>query len=355
MAATEFGTNDPQAVKRWNAELARETIGKTYFKRFLGTGSDSVIVMKTDLEEGAGDEIKYDLRVQNRNPGVQGDTRLKGYESTLTFYQDSVKIDQLREGHSFRRMSQQRTLHDLRKEGRASLADWFARNYDALMFAYLAGTAGDDTENVSNILGSGGFAGNALATPDADHLLDYTGGSAAAMSLAMIDRLVARAATLNPRIRPAMVDGEPKFVLVLHPNSVYQLKIALSASAISWSTIQANAGVRGTNNPLYTGALGEYNGVILHQSEYIPRVSATGVTHNLFLGAQAGVFAMGNAYDKMDRGRMGGGSFFKYFEERDDHDNEKAVSGASIFGIKKCRFNSADFGVIRLSTTDTAA
>ncbi|MEY5062018.1 MAG: hypothetical protein RIS45_1939 [Planctomycetota bacterium] len=351
MANTEFGTADAQTVKVWNADCIREAIGETYMKRFLGEGQDSIIKWQKDLEESAGDEIKYDLRVQDRNPGVQGDTRLKDFESRLQFYQDSVKIDQLRQGHAFGRMSQQRTLHDLRKESRASLASWFARNFDGLMFAYLAGTAGTDSEAVSNILGSGGFAGNALAAPDSNHVIT-TGTS---MVLANIDRLVARAKTLNPRIRPAMVDGSPKYVLVMHPHTVYQLKIALSASAISWATIQANAGMRGSDNPLYTGALGEYGGVILHESEYIPRVTASGLTHNLFLGANAGVFALGNAYDKIDRGKMGGGSFFKYHEDTDDHDNQKAVSGACIFGIKKTRFNSEDHGVIRLSTTDTAA
>lgn len=349
MAFTEFGSGDPQAVKRWNAELARESIGKTYMKRFLGTSQDSILCMKNDLEQSAGDEIKYDLRMQDRNPGVQGDTRLKGYESALVFHQDSVKIDQLRQGHAFKRMSQQRTIHDLRKEGRASISDWFARTFDALMFAYLAGTAGDDTENISNVLGAGGFAGNALATPDSDHVIT----TGATMTLQNIDKLVARAKVLNPRIRPAMVDGSPKYVLVMHPHTVYQLKISTAAG--SWNTITQNAGVRGSDNPIYTGALGEYAGVILHESEYIPRVTGTGVTHNLFLGAQAGVFAMGNAYDKIDRGKMGGGSYFKYHEEVDDHDNEKAVSGAAIFGIKKTRFNSLDFGVIRLSTTDAAA
>ena len=142
MAVTEFGTNDAQAVKRWSDTLFRETIGKTYCKRFMGRDSNAILKVLTELENSAGDIIKYDLRTQDRSNGVQGDTRLKGFESALQFSQDELKIDQLRNAHAFRGMTQQRTVHDLRKEGRASLSTWFARVYDVMMFTYWAGVIG---------------------------------------------------------------------------------------------------------------------------------------------------------------------------------------------------------------------
>ena len=126
MAVTEFGTGSAQAVKRWCDKLFRESLGKTFIKKFMGKGPDAIIRLLTDLENDAGDQIKYDLRVQDRSNGVQGDTRLKGFEAALVFHQDSILINQLRQAHAFRGMTQQRTVHDLRAEGRASLSDWFA-------------------------------------------------------------------------------------------------------------------------------------------------------------------------------------------------------------------------------------
>ena len=346
MAVTEFGTGDAQAVKRWSDKLFRETLGKTFCKRFMGKDENAIIRVLSDLDSDAGDNIKYDLRMQDRSNGVQGDTRLKGFESALVFHQDNININQLRNAHAFRGMSQQRTVHDLRAEGRASLSDWFAWVYDTMMFAYLAGVAGNSNESASGILGAGGFASNALTAADADHLIDQAGAS---FVLGDLDEAIAKAKVTNPRIRPTMDGGQPKYVAVLHPYSVKSMKIL--AGTASWNLIHQNASERGSKNPIYTGALGEYNGVVLHESEFIPRVG--NITHNLFLGANAGTMAFGNAWKKSRRG-AGGGSYFNYKEEDDDYGNESGIAAASCFGIKKTTFNSTDFGSILIKNTEVA-
>jgi N4-gp56 family major capsid protein len=359
MAATEFATGDAETVKRWSNSLAREALQKADFKKFAGKSDNSIIQIHADLESQPGDTIKYDVLYQNRGDGVQGDTTLEGYEDALDFYQDEVKIDQLRHAHNFRKMTQQRTVHDLRKLARSSLAEWYAWKYDTLMYAYLAGVAGDSTESavgtLNGALGVDGFAGNSLQVPDAAHHLNKTGST---MDLAFIDTLVTWAKTTNPRLRPVNVMGAKKFVLVLHPYQVNNLRIQTGDRA--WQMIHARVAENGTKNPIYTGALGEYNGVVIHESEYIPRCDTAGawsggaINDNaaVFLGAQAGSFAMGNAYDKSSRANTGGGSYFKWVEQEKDYKNNKGIGVASCFGITKNRFNSADFGVIRLTTTD---
>lgn len=355
MAATEFGSASAQAVKRWSNQLAREVLDAADFKKFSGKGENNVIQIHMDLENQPGDEIRYDVLYQNRGDGIQGDTTLEGYEEALEFYQDSVKIDQLRHAHNFRKMTQQRTVHDLRKAGRSSLATWYGWKLTTLMYAYLAGVAGNDLENAAGTIGTSGFAGNPLVVPDADHHLNKTGST---MSLAFIDTLVARAKTVNPRIRPVMIDGKRHYVLVLHPYSIHALRVETGAQA--WTSIQQNANVRAESNPIFSGAAGLYNGVIIHESEFIPRATTTAGwsgatandTANLFLGAQAGAFAMGNAYDKVDQSTMGGGSYFKWVEQTRDYGNNKGIGVAGCFGIKPCVFNSKRFGMIRLTTTD---
>ena len=79
------------------------------------------------------------------------------------------------------------------------------------------------------------------------------------------------------------------------------------------------------------GALGEYNGVVIHESEFIPRVGD--VTHNVFLGANGLTCAFGNAWKKSRRSAGGGGSYFSYHEETEDYDNEEGIAAASCFGI----------------------
>lgn len=351
---TQFGTNDPQTVKLWSKLTFYEAIFMTYMGRFMGTSNRSILQRVPDLERNAGDTIKYDLLVQLAGYGVDGDSELSGNEEELTYHQAEVYIDQKRHGEKCRRMSQQRTVHNLRNDARLMLADWFARIYDEFWFAYMAGFGGvDSAGNPTALANALPFAGNALLTSDSSteqRLIDQTG---ATMSIKFIDYALELAKTASPLIRPAMVGGEPKFVLILHPYSVTELRT--SASSGEWLDIQKNAGVRGGRNPIYTGALGEYNGVIIHESTRVPYDANNGYAYNLFLGAQAGVFAYGNAYSRLDQeGPMGRGNMFSWFEETGDHGNKKAVSAGSIFGMQKNRFNGTDHGVIQIRTADAA-
>ena len=58
-----------------------------------------------------------------------------------------------------------------------------------------------------------------------------------------------------------------------------------------WQAAQQNAAIRGSKNPIFTGALGEYDGVVLYEYERIMNTktgaSSANVVHNLLLGQQA--------------------------------------------------------------------
>lgn len=373
MADIEFGSGDAQAVKRWSADLAKESLDKTYFKRFVGTDESACIVMRSELNSQPGDEIKYDFNPQDRTSGVQGDSTLKGFESDLAFYPDSVKIDQLRKAYAFKRMTQQRTMHDLRKVIRGQTGGYFARTFDCMWLAYLCGTTGNDTESEGiweemggsssiAVATDAGFAGNTITAPDSGHF--YNAGSGNAMTLATLNILKARAKQLNPRVNPVMVNGQPKYVVLLHPYQVYSIQSETGAAG--WASIVQNASNRGKDNPIYTGALGEYNGMVLHETEFLPRLLSANsgysrytapsgsafdtMTFGVFLGAGASTFAMGNAYDKMDQGAKNGGGYFAWIEEKDDYGNKKGIGGASCFGMKTQVFNSKFFGAIPFAT-----
>ena len=349
MASTEFAKDSAQAVQIWSKQLTRETLSKMFFKRFVGTSQNSIIRFHRDLVRGPGELIKHDLRIDDRSPGREGDAQLRGFETALTFYQDSLYINQLRKAHEFRGMSQQRTVHDLRAEARDSLSSWWARMFDSTMFAYLAGTAGlvaNNPECMLNYFPGGSFAGNSLRAPDSDHVYDPS----ATQTLAVIDVAVEIAKTVNPRVEPVNIEGQNYYVYVMHPYSVTNLRTSLSTTAVSWTTIQQHAGPRGSKNPIFTGALGVYNGVILYESEFIPRDAATPYTHNLLLGANAGSFALGNAWGA---GTSSPG-MFKWTEDMWDYDNIKGVGSSAIFGIQANQWNSDRHGCVVVQTDDAA-
>ena len=350
MALTEFGVSHNLAVKRWSTSLAVEAAKKMYWGKFIG----SVITRLNDLEKNAGDKITHGLRMKIRGAGVTGDGTLEGNEEALTYYDDAVLIDQLR--HAVRskgKASEQRVPYDMRATAREALATWWAERFDELLFVYLSGARGVDT-TLTLPLGFTSFAGNSLNVPDAAHI-QYAGGlakatitSASIFTLSEIDSLVEKAETVDPMIQPIMVGGEKKYVLLLHPYQVTDLR--QNTNTGQWVDIQkAAAASQGSGNPIFTGALGEYNGVVMHSHRNVVRFSDYGSGTNLpaaralFLGAQAAVLAFGN----------GGGQTvarYSWKEELFDYGNQLGVAAGSIFGVKKSVFNSKDFGVIALDT-----
>jgi N4-gp56 family major capsid protein len=356
MAITSISNSSNQNVNIWSTLTFREALKGTMFKRFLGSGKGAVMTRLTELEKGAGDTIKYDLLMQMGNSGVTGDSRMRDNEEALTYYQDSVKIDQLRNAHAFRRMSQQRTLHDLRVDAKGNLADWFADRYDQYFFDYMGG-------NTSRV-----FAGNTGVAPDSDHFVvsgDVTKstviatdeaslGSNDQFALADMDYCKEAAKTLTPPIRPAQIDGGEYYVVILHSYSVVDMRLDVANSAyLTWPDIQMYANKRGLSNPIFDGSLGVYNNMIIFESTRVYSPTSN-VRRNLFLGAQAGVFAMGNAYSKLAQAKMGGDNLMSWFEEVDDYGNEIGIAVGSIFGMKATIFNSKDYGKMVITSYATS-
>jgi len=219
------------------------------------------------------------------------------------------------------------------------------------MFRYLCGDttinhaqAGVAPDSTHYILSGDVTRTGVIATDEASL------GSNDQISLADMDYAKESAKTLAPMMRPAMIDGQEYFVVVLHPYSVTDIRLDVANSAYTdWPTIQMYANKRGLDNPIFTGALGVYNGMIMFESTRIFS-PVTSVRRNLFLGSQAGVFAIGNAYDTMEQQRVGKDNFMSWYEETDDYGNEKGIAVGCIFGMKATRFNSKDFGKIVISS-----
>jgi N4-gp56 family major capsid protein len=356
MTTTTIPFGDPKAVKRWSADLAVDIRKKSYFEaRFIGTSDNSVIQRKTELEQDAGDRITFDLSVHLRGKPTYGDNRVEGKEESLKFYQDEVKIDQVRHAVSAGgRMSRKRTVHNIRRIARDRLGDYFYKLTDELLFMYLSGARGVNADFIE-ATDFTGFAGNAFDAPDVDHIL--YGGTATSkatltagdvMSPLVIERAVERAGMMqaeNPETAnmvPTTVEGAEHYVCVMSEYSATDLRTAAGGT---WTDFQkAAAAAEGKNNPIFKGGLGMINNVILHKHRNAIRFSDYGAGANvlasraLFMGRQAGVIAYGSA----------NGLRYDWKETTKDYENEPAISAGFIAGMKKARFNNKDFGVLSI-------
>ncbi len=295
MATTNYGVNHNLAVKAWSRKLFQEALKTTWMSKFIGKDSNAVIQQKDEISKGPGDRITIGLRMQLSGAGIEGDSTLEGNEEALATYSDNLLINQLR--HAVRsggKMSEQRVPFSVREEARQGLTDWWADRIDTALFHQFAGnTAISDTRYTG---------GNATTAPSTNNWVYANGLTTEAavasattsniMKLSYIDVLVEKAKLNSPMIRPVKVDGKDKYVMFLHPYQVTDLR--QNTNTGQWLDIQkAVFQGSGKDNPIYQGSLGEYNGVVLHESPRVPAGLTAGVYRAIFLGAQAGVLAFG--------------------------------------------------------------
>ena len=350
MAMTEYGVNSSEAVKLWSRKLAREALKQTYMARFVGTSQDSLIQEKTDTKKDAGDRVTCTLRMLLTGDGVQGDATLEGNEESLTTYTDDIYINQLRHAtRSKGKMTEQRIPFSIREESMSGLRDWWADRLDTWFFNQIAGnTAVSDTRYTGNQAAIAPSSTRIMRADNnsTDQALDAFADDK--MTLDLLDFLKEMAETATPLIRPVMVNGVKKYVVFLHPYQVTDLRT--NASTGQWLDIQKAAmqGGKVSDNPIFSGAIGEYNNMILHSSTRIPQGvhSSTGAAvantrRAVLCGAQSAAIAFGQGHSLKQ---------YDWTEELFDYGNQLGVEAGCIGGLKKCVYNSVDFGTIVLST-----
>ena len=349
MANTSFATGDPLAVKLWSKKMAVEALKQTWVFKFMGRDDSNIIQILDETSKGPGDRIRVPLRRLLTGAGIQGDATLEGAEERINYFHDDVFINQLR--HAVReggRMSKQLVPFDVREHARLSLQDWWADRIDTWFFNQICGNSNQtDTR----------YTGNQTAVAaDADHLIIAGGNTGFSLSntttnkftLTLIDVAVEKAKTLEVPIRPVMINGEAKYVMFLHHFQVTDMRGNVSTG--QWADLQKAAMQGGvvSKNPIYTGALGEYNGVILHSTSRIPGfsssaggVTGTPVRQAVMCGAQAVAMAFGRG-NSPER--------YEWVEDFFDYENQFGVAAGMIGGMKKLQFNGSDFATLAIRT-----
>lgn len=361
--ATTIETGNPLAVKAWSASLFVETAKKSYWdRRFIGPSQNNCIQRITDLEADKGDTVQFDLSLKLVGEPVYGDNIAQGKERNLKFASDEIKIDQLFYPVSAGGvMSRKRTKHNLRAVARDRLADYWARFLDEMFFIYLSGSRGSN-EGFNTPVTWAGHAGNPINAPDSGHII--YGGTATSkatitandkMSRGLIERSATKAKMMGEvdpniaKIVPIQIDGESHFVCLMSPFQEHDLRTETGTSG--WLEIEkAAASAVGRSSPIFTGRLGMIGNTVLHSHESAIRFADYGSAGNLpasralFLGAQAGVIAYGNAGEPRTPSRV------TWKEEDSDYGRQLNVGSGIVIGVKKTRFAGKDFGVFSVDT-----
>jgi N4-gp56 family major capsid protein len=356
MAVTTYGVNDALAVKLWAKRLTVEALKYTNIAPLIGSTPDNIIQLKEELSKGPGDRLTYGLRTQLTGDGVTEGEVLEGNEEALTTYSDNLFLNEL--SHAVRvkgetRIDNKRVPFNMRDEARAGLVDWYAKRLSVSFFNQVCSNLAETRTKYTGLQATSGastgrrLSCNATTTTPPESLavgdkfklvyLDYA-----------VEVAKSSTATTGP-IRPIMINGDEKWVVYLHPYQVTDLRTD-TASAGNWFDITKAAITGGqiAKSPIYTGALGEYNGCILRAAFDVPPSinSTTGAAvastrRAVLMGAQAGVIGFSMNSDALT---------FNWVEELFDYERELGVSAQAMFGIKKTQFNGIDFGVIAIDS-----
>lgn len=392
MSATNIPYGSPLARKMYSVGLFSKVQHEPGFMNLLSgempkeggfatkakgeqTSPDYPVVKAGDLSKGQGDSVSIDLFNQLSGKPTMGDERVEGKMMGLTSSSMDVKIDQMRGGaDAGGRMTQKRTVHNLRSIAMASLQNWGARVEDQTTLVHLAGARGDQATSdwVVPMQSDSDFAKimvNPIKAPTKNRYYaanDATGpadmGTNDALTLQDVERIVAQLRESSVRMQSVKVKGDdrawndPLWIMFVSERVWLYMKSRTSQN--QWRTAVQNAFERktaGVKHPLFDSyETIMWDGLMIKRmNRYAIRfntgsnvivdsggtdgktytettqAAAVDIDRSIILGAQA----LAKAY-----GKSNSDYFFDWSEKEVDHGNSIEIVSAAMGGTAKIRF-----------------
>jgi len=356
----------------WQKELYKDVIDGMYFTKngLMGKDDNNIVQLKDELKKNKGDQVTFGLTTKLSGNGVIGDAELEGNEEAISSYEAQIAIDQVRNAVRLTgKLDEQSTAYNMRQDAKNKLSIWGQEFLERQIFMKLGSMDVTTLTDVNNVI----YSGRARWSNTADPVLTADSGAgtgeryicaestgldqiavADVLTTALITRARIKAKLASPSIRPLRVEGKDYYVMFIHPWQAADLKVETAYAAA-----QRDAQIRGSNNPIFTGALGIWDGVILFDHEYVPTSAASTNYHSgdattpgavrIFRSILCGRQAVGVALAEAS---------FNMVEKTFDYSNKVGYSTGIIGGVQKVGFATGDSGVNEdygVVTVDTSA
>lgn len=359
MSMTNFAALTPQQKLVWSRDVWKAARDQMFLKKFTGTSESSMIQRVTELTKTEkGEQCIIHLVADLVGDGVIGDNEREGNEEAMQSYSQIITIDQL--SHSVRnkgKLAEQKTVIKFRETGKDRLAYWLANRGDQLGMLTMSGI-GYSVQNNGAIRVNSPFPNLAFAAdvsaPSAKRSLMWDGtaltpsvtasiASTFTLSYKAIVDMIAYAK--EHYVKPLMSGGKEYYVILLHPNSLAQLKKDPDYQRAVTTALPRNA-----DNPFFTGGTVTIDGAVLHEHRlvYTTKGAASGSkwgaagevngTRTLLCGAQALAMA--------DLGAP------EWDEKTFQYGSQQGINIDKMIGFKKPKFMSIydnsveDFGIV---------
>ncbi len=367
MTTTAFTTSDVQTVKLWADRMYYDTISDaTVVGQMI---KDKTLILATDTQKGAGDNVKYHFLRRLSQKGLIGEQAATGNERALTYDQDTITIDQLRQvvqiPNKGLSISSQRVKFDLTEDTYMVLKNWMVERMTVGAFNQLGSftstsftydgesyTASDYKEltGLNACTASSGtgriFRPNSLTTDQA-----VNSDTTATLKFSDIDQAVESARINRPYIKELDGLGGIKFKLYVHYKGFRQL-IQDTTAPIQYRDLMLAKLTSGVKDADLIGETIQYNQTLIIATDKVPNgvhsgsgAVQTNVRRAIFVGQEAGCIAFGQGFSAGGNTTPG----FTYGQDEVDIQQYKRISVVSLFGIEKTTFNSIDNGSIVLS------
>lgn len=355
----------------WQRELFADVIDKLYFTEngMMGKDDNNIIMVKDDLQKEHGDTITFPFTAKLTGNGVSGDNELEGNEERILPYSEQVIIDQKRFAVRLTgKLDEKKNGYDMRSDAKGKLSIRIQEFIERQVFLKLAGVTNTTINDINGtVVGADATWSNTPDfIPDADeaaglgnrYICANTSGTDAIgatdlITPSLISKARIKAQLATPKIQPLKIKGKNYYVMFIHPWQAYDLK-----RNAEFVQAQREAMPRGEDNPIFTGALGVWDGVIIHEHEYVPFLDVS-VVGNSFRGAATGTDCAVDCFRALLCGKQAAGFAQAvnpngWVEKSFDYDNQTGFATGLIGGIQKLLFNSKEYGVVAVDTAATA-
>lgn len=295
MAETQVPAN--ATVQQWDNDYYVDFVNRNWFKKFEGTGSSSIIQIKEDLTTKPGGTITCHLVNKLVGTAKNHNETLEGQEEDLTLRTHDISIREYSHAVRWPKFQEQLTAIDLRGAHKDALMTWNMELDRDLVIESLGSINGVKYENASESDKDAWLVDNAdrvlFGATVANHVSNDHSTSLATIDNSA-DKLTPEAISLmkriaksaSPKVRPfksrSSVGDVDTYILFVNSRAMRDLK-----NNSTYQQQLRDAGARGWDNPIFTGADLIVDNTPVYEIEDIPVYSSGVVVSPVYLvGAQ---------------------------------------------------------------------
>jgi hypothetical protein len=363
----------------WSTQVTREYVRRSRLLPYMGTDETSIIRIRNELKNEAGDVINFPLVATVKGRGVEGAEVLKGNEIDLGLANTAIRINWKRQGVKIPKSTSFRTAIDIWGLVRPSLRDWSANKLrDEVLEAFNSiivpgtlddqGLPGTDTavsyalssaaqrntfrvNNLDRVLFGNAFSNNATNWATSLGNIDSPTDRSSAAHIRMLQEMAERAGDTVPagstagltwKIDPMQEDSEAGrewYVYFVGSREFRDLSQDATILAIN-TNARAREGNGMEKNPLFQGGDLMYNGVIIRKVPEIDNMilpSAGAGPVDVAPGFFCGRSAVGVAYGMNPR----------IVEDlNEDYQFRPGMAIEELRGTQKTSFGGVQYGVV---------